>query len=88
MVPEQRVLRSYKNMDKPEGFPFEFRKFASYGKQIGRPGRPTYFYSEVWNIDFWKKLPSLQDLFFQDVLKEYLGIKILNRGEISVEVGK
>ena len=47
MIPEQRIVRSYKVRDKPEGFPYEYRKYALYGKQIGRAGRPTFFYSEV-----------------------------------------
>ena len=46
-VPEQRLLRSYRSKDKPEGFPLEYRRFALFGQQYGRSGRPTHFYSEV-----------------------------------------
>ena len=45
-IPEQRILRSYRSRDKPAGFPLEYRKYAKYGQQAGRAGRPTYFYSE------------------------------------------
>ena len=46
-IPEQRIVRSFKARDKPDGFPLEFRKYSFYGQQTGRAGRPTYFYSEV-----------------------------------------
>ena len=36
MIPEQRILRSFKKKDKPEEFPAEFRKYAVYGQQAGR----------------------------------------------------
>eukprot|EP00092_Neocalanus_flemingeri_P092722 GFUD01117753.1.p1 GENE.GFUD01117753.1~~GFUD01117753.1.p1 ORF type:complete len:234 (+),score=49.80 GFUD01117753.1:48-704(+) len=46
MIDEQTILRSFKKKDIPAGFPEQFRQYAWYGQQVGRLGRPTYFYAE------------------------------------------
>ena len=44
------MIKSFKKKDKPIGFPEEFRKFARYGQQKGKTGKPTYFYSQVYTF--------------------------------------
>ena len=39
--------RSFRKADLPQGFPGDFRQFSRYGKQDGRAGKPTHFYSKV-----------------------------------------
>jgi len=45
-VPEQTVLRSFRKSELPDGFPKEYRQLGRYGKQAGRSGPATYFYSK------------------------------------------
>merc|ERR1719186_907667 len=46
MISEQRLIRSFRTKDIPEGFPLEYRKYALFGQQIGRRGRATFYYSQ------------------------------------------
>jgi len=50
-ISEQQILRSYRKRDIPDGFPKQFRDLSRYGKQDGRPGKPTYFYSPALLMD-------------------------------------
>ena len=42
-----KYFRSFRKSELPNGFPKEYRHFGRYGKQAGRSGPATYFYSKV-----------------------------------------
>ena len=62
-----------------------FRSIAFHGRQDGRMGPPTYFYSEVglqessWNVIYTV-------LLFQDVLESEFQVKIIKDWEDKVPV--
>ena len=60
----------------PEGFPHDCRQFGKYGQQEGRQGKPTVFYSEVW--DWFLKNVMLEIQQFQEVLEDKLKVKLIH----------
>jgi len=50
-VDEQTIIRSYRKKFLPAGFPSDFRDFGRFGKQQGRGGKATHFYSKAFLLE-------------------------------------